>query len=121
MPCLKPVLPAEYFNASLITVNNNSVNASNFSLIRRADDSIWGYGAQLLLDEGVQVIRHSDPNAILLVTMYGLSNQQSWGYTAGTGLDPVALCKLLLYVTIPLLYDLIFARPFCSQLFGHHY
>ena len=87
-------VPAEYFNASLITVNNNSVNASEFKPIRRADNSIWGYGAQLLLDEGAQVIRHSDPNAALSVTMYGFSNQMSWGYIGGTGLAPVALCKL---------------------------
>ena len=87
-------VPAEYFNASLITVNNNSVNASEFKPIRRADNSTWGYGAQLLLDEGVQVIRHSDSNAALSVTMYGFSNQMSWGYIAGTGLAPVALCKL---------------------------
>ena len=87
-------VPAEYFNASLITVNNNSVNASEFRPIRRADNSIWGYGAQLLLDEGVQVIRHADPNAALSVTLYGFSNQMSWGYIGGTGLDPVALCKL---------------------------
>ena len=87
-------VPAEYFNASLITVNNNSVDASEFKPIRRADNSIWGYGAQLLLDEGAQVISHSDPNAALSVTLYGFSNQMSWGYIGGTGLDPVALCKL---------------------------
>ena len=46
-------VPAEYFNASLITVNNNSINASEFRPIKRADNSIWGYGAQLPLDEGV--------------------------------------------------------------------
>ena len=87
-------VPAEYFNASMITVNNNPINASNFSAIRRSDNSIWGYGARLTLDEIAQVIRHQDPNAALLVTMYGFSNQQSWGCTGGTGLDPVALCKL---------------------------
>ena len=87
-------VPAEYFNASMITINNNPIDASNFSVIRRADNSIWGYGAQLLLDEGAQVIRHQDPNAALLVTMYGFSNQQSWGCTGGTGLAPVAYCKL---------------------------
>ena len=87
-------VPAEYFNASLITVNNNPIDASEFRPIRRADNSIWGYGAQLLLDEGAQVIRHQDPNAALSVTLYGFSNQQSWGYTGGTGLAPVALCKL---------------------------
>ena len=87
-------VPAEYFNASLITVNNNPINASEFRPIRRADNSIWGYGAQLLLDEGAQVIRHQDPNAALSVTLYGFSNQQSWGYIGGTGLAPVALCKL---------------------------
>ena len=87
-------VPAEYFNASLITVNNNSVNASEFRPIRRADNSIWGYGAQLLLDEGAQVIRHSNPNAVLSVTLYGFSNQQSWGCAGGIGLNPVALCKL---------------------------
>ena len=87
-------VPAEYFNASLITVNNNPINASEFRPIRRADNSMWGYGAQLLLDEGAQVIRHQDPNAALSVTLYGFSNQQSWGYIGGTGLAPVALCKL---------------------------
>ena len=90
-------VPAEYFNASnptLITINNNSINVSEFIAIRRADNSIWGYGAQLLLDGGAQVIRHEDPNAALSVTIYGFSNQQSWGCTGGTGLDPVAKCKL---------------------------
>jgi len=87
-------VPAEYFNASLITINNIPVNASEFRPIRRADDSIWGYGAQLLLDEGAQVIRHQDPNAALSVTIYGLSNQMSWGTIGGTGLAPIALCKL---------------------------
>ena len=86
-------VPAEYFNASLITVNNNPINAAEFRPIRRADNSIWGYGAQLLLDEGTQVIRHQDPNAALSVTLYGFSNQQSWGYTGGTGLAPIALCE----------------------------
>ena len=70
------------------------INASAFSEIRRADNSIWGYGARLELDVGAQIIRHQDPNAALSVTMYGFSNQQSWGCTGGTGLAPVALCKL---------------------------
>ena len=87
-------VPAEYFNASMITVNNNPIDASDFGAIRRSDNSIWGYGAQLTLDEGVQVIRHQDPNAALSVAMYGFCSQQSWGCTGGTGLDPVALCKL---------------------------
>ena len=85
---------AEYFNASMITINNNLINYSDFSAIRRSDNSIWGYGAQLTLDEGAQVIRHQDPNAALSVTMYGFSNQQSWGCTGGTGLALTALCKL---------------------------
>ena len=87
-------VPAEYFDASMITVNNNPINASDFSVIRRADNSTWGYGAQLLLDEGAQIIRHKDPNAALLVTLYGFSSQQSWGCTGGIGLAPVAYCKL---------------------------
>ena len=89
-------VPAEYFNASLITINNSPADASQFRLIKRADNSTWGYGAQLLLDEGAQVIRHQDPNAALSVTIYGLSNQQSWGCTGGTGLGPVAseLCTV---------------------------
>ena len=85
-------VPAEYFNASLITVNSNTVNASEFRPIRRSDNSIWGYGAQLLLDEGAQVIKHQDPNAALSVTLYGFSHQMSWGCTGGTGL--AVLCKL---------------------------
>ena len=87
-------VPAEYFDASMITVNINPINASEFSPIRRADNSTWGYGAQLTLDVGAQIIRHQDPNAALSVTIYGFSNQQSWGCTGGTGLAPVALCKL---------------------------
>ena len=87
-------VPAEYFNASLITINNSPADDSEFRPIRRADNSIWGYGAQLLLNEGAQVIRHQDPDAALSVTIYGFSNQQSWGTPGGTGLAPVALCKL---------------------------
>ena len=86
-------VPAEHFNASLITVNNNTINPSEFKPIRRADNSVWGYGAQLVLNEGAQVIRHQDSNAALSVTMYGFSNQMSWGYTGGIGLTPITLCK----------------------------
>ena len=87
-------VPAEYFDASMITVNNNPIDTTDFSEIRRADNSTWGYGAQLTLDVGAQIIRHQNPNAALSVTIYGFSNQQSWGCTGGTGLAPVALCKL---------------------------
>ena len=87
-------VPAEYFNTSMITVNNNPINASEFSAIRRTDNSIWGYGARLELDEGTQIIRHQNPNAVLSVTIYGFSNQQSWGCTGGTGLALVVLRKL---------------------------
>ena len=83
-------VPVEFFNASLIIINNRPVNASDFKPIRRADDSIWGYGAQLLLDQGAQIIKHEDPNAVLSVTLYGFSNQQSWGCVGGVGLAPVA-------------------------------
>ena len=87
-------VPAEYFNVSLITINNNTINPSEFKPIRRVDNSIWGYGAQLLLNQGAQVIKHKDPNAAFSVTMYGFSNQMSWGCTGGTGLAPVPLRKL---------------------------
>ena len=40
------------------------------------------------------MIRHEDPNAALSVNIYGFSNQQSWGTIRGTGLAPIALCKL---------------------------
>ena len=83
-------VPAEYFNASLLTVNNKTVNASDFKPIMRSDNSIWGYGAQLVLDEGAQIIQHQDPNVILSVTLYGFSNQQSWGCTGGIGLVPIS-------------------------------
>ena len=89
-------VPAEYFNASLLTVNNKTANASDFKPIRRADNSIWGYRAQLILDEGAQIIKHQNPNAVLSVTLYGFSNQQSWGCTGGIGLSPIS-GKLIMY------------------------
>ena len=89
-------VPAEYFNASMITVNNNPIDASEFSAIRRADNSIWGYGAQLTLDVGAQVIQHQDSDAALSVTMYGFSNQQSWGCAGGTGLAPLTSKNVVL-------------------------
>ena len=89
-------VPAEYFNASMITVNNNPINASEFSAIRRADNSIWGYGARLTLEIGAQVIQHQDSNAALSVTMYGFSNQQSWGCAGGTGLAPLTSKNVVL-------------------------
>ena len=89
---------AEYFNASLLKVDNETVNASDFKPIRRADNSIWGYGAQLLLNEGAQIIKHHNPNAVLSMTLYGFSNQQSWGCTGGIGLSPIS-DKLIMYVS----------------------
>ena len=112
-------VPAEYFNANLITVNNNPISASEFRPIRRADNSTWGYGAQLLLDKGAQVIRHQDPNAALSVTLYGFSNQMSWGCTGGTGLAPVALCKLpswQMQIVITLMPIVLYPTPA-----WHHY
>ena len=88
-------VPTEYFNASMITVNNNTIDTSNFNAIRRSDNSTWGYGARLTIDEGAQIIRHQDPNAALSITMYGFANQMSWGYTGGTGLAAVVLCKFM--------------------------
>ena len=93
-------VPAEFFNASLLIVNNQSVNASDFKPIRRADSSIWGYGAQLLLDEGAQIIKHQNPDAVLSVTLYGFSNQQSWGCTGGIGLAPIASEDIRTYVAM---------------------
>ena len=92
-------VPAEYFNASLITINDNPINASEFRPIRRADNSIWGYGAQLELD-GVTVISHSDPNAALSVTLYGFSNQMSWGYTGGIALAPLTSNNVVVLLLI---------------------
>ena len=97
-------IPAEYFNASLITINNNTINASDFKPIKRADNSIWGYGAQLLLDEGAQVIKHEYPNASFSLTIYGFGEQISWGCTGGTGLSPINLSELSIYVYIYRLY-----------------
>ena len=90
-------VPAEFFNLSSLIINNKTANASEYKPIRRADKSIWGYGAQLLLDEGAQVIKHQDPNAVLSVTIYGFSNQQSWGCTGGMGLAPVAGNNVLIH------------------------
>ena len=92
------VVPAEYFNASLLTVNNKTVNSCDFKPIRRSDNSIWGYGTQLILDEGAQIIKHQNPNAVLSMTLYGFSNQQSWGCTGGIGLSPIS-GKLIMYVS----------------------
>ena len=83
-------VPAEFFNISSLIINNKTPNASEFKPIRRADKSIWGYGAQLLLEEGAQVIKHQDPNAVLSVIIYGFSNQQSWGCTGGMGIATIA-------------------------------
>ena len=89
-------VPVESFNSGLITINNSSINASEFRPIRRADNSIWGYGARLLLDQGVQVIKHENSNAAFSVIMYGFSNQMSWGCAGGTGLNPIPFCKYYL-------------------------
>ena len=85
-------VPAEYFNASMIIVNNNPIDASKFSPIKRADNSVWGYGAQLLLAQSAQTIKHLNSNASLAVTLYGFSKRMSWGCIGGTSLDPI--CKL---------------------------
>ena len=86
-------IPEEYFDVSQLTINGAVPSAADFTIIRNADNSIWGYGAQLLLDAGAQVISHNDDEAGFGVTVYGFSNQMSWGYTGGQRLAPVALGK----------------------------
>ena len=80
-------VPAKYFNSTLLTVNNQICNASAFKPIKYSDGSVWGYGAQLMLNAGAQVIRHQDPNATFLLTVYGFSNQMSYGYNGGSKLE----------------------------------
>jgi len=82
-------IPEEYFDVSQLTINGAVPSAANFTPIRNADNSIWGYGAQLLLDAGTQVISHSDDEAGFGVTVYGFSNQMSWGYAGGISLSPI--------------------------------
>jgi len=84
------VVPAEYFNLSLLTINNRMAVSSDFLGIRNSNGTIWGYGAQLLLDAGAQVISHQNAEAGLGITLYGFSNQMSWGCVGGMGLAPVA-------------------------------
>ena len=83
------VIPAEHFNVSLLTINNSTVDGSNFTTIRNTDGNIWGYGAQLLLDSGAQEISHQNAEAAVGVTLYGFSNWMSWGCTGGVGLAPI--------------------------------
>ncbi|XP_065884189.1 uncharacterized protein [Dysidea avara] len=87
-------IPAAYFDVNQLTINNAVPSAANFTAIRNADNTIWGYGAQLLFDEGAQVISHSDDQSGFGVTMYGFSNQMSWGYTGGIGLAPVQIPRI---------------------------
>ena len=80
-------VPARYFSASLLMVNNKPVNASDFKPIKYSGGSVWGYGAQLKLNAGAQVIKHQDPNATFSITVYGFSNQMSYGYAGGLKLE----------------------------------
>jgi len=87
-------IPEEYFDVNQLTINNAVPSAADFIAIRNADNSIWGYGAELPLDAGAQVISHDDDEAGFGLTVYGFSNQMSWGLTGGQCLAPVALGKL---------------------------
>ena len=80
-------IPAKYFNSTLLTINNQISDGSAFKPIKYSDGSVWGYGAQLMLNGGAQVIRHQDPNATFLLTVYGFSNQMSYGYSGGSKLE----------------------------------
>jgi len=82
-------IPAEHFNVNQMTINDERPSADDFTAIMNADNSIWGYGARLLLNGGAQIIRHNNDEAGFGITMYGFSNQMSWGYTGGISLAPV--------------------------------
>ena len=98
------VIPAAYYDVDQLTINGVTPSADDFIAIRNADNSTWGYGAQLLLDAGAQIISYHDHEAGFGVTMYGFSNQMSWGYTGGMGLIPVqskcrCMCVFLAMLT----------------------
>lgn len=76
-------VPIAYFNPSKIVVNGKPVNASAFRPVRFSNNQIWGFGAQLELDPGVQVVKHLNHNAVLSVVVYGFASQMSYGYYGG--------------------------------------
>ena len=99
-------VPIKYFNASLLTVNNQPINVSDFKAIKYSGGSVWGYGAQLKLNAGAQVIKHQDANATFYSTVYGFSNQMSYGYAGGLKLksDIGKVIRILPYIYIRINY-----------------
>ena len=99
-------VPIKYFNASLLTVNNQPINVSDFKAIKYSGGSVWGYGAQLKLNAGAQVIKHQDANATFYSTVYGFSNQMSYGYAGGLKLksDIGKVIWILPYIYIRINY-----------------
>ena len=91
-------IPVKY-NTSLLMASNQTIDASAFKPIKYSDGSIWGYGAQLNLNVGTQVIKHQDPNATFLLTVYGFSNQMSYGYTGGSKLESHIPGKVFIIAT----------------------
>ena len=84
--CINIAVPAEYFRSNQIKVDNSPVT-SKFKVVRRPDHSIWGYATQMSISAGSHVIKHLNPGAVMSVTVYGFSNQMSYGFVAGMKLQ----------------------------------
>ena len=128
-------VPAKYFNITLLTVNNQVTDVSAFKPIKYSDGSVWGYGAQLMLNAGAQAIRHQDPNAMFSLTVYGFSNQMSYGYSGGSKLESqlgkvtglvhticihTFMARNILYVHAWLLLS-IYQQSEVTKLYSNHY
>ena len=76
-------VPAEFFNANQIVMNDRAIDISMLKPIRFSNNRIWGYGVQLKVEPGVYVIKHLNRNAVLSVVVYGFASQMSYGYYGG--------------------------------------
>ena len=71
------------FSLRHVMINDRPVDVLEFRPIRFSSNKIWGYGAHLKIDPGIQVVEHQNRNAVLSVVVYGFTSAMSYGYFGG--------------------------------------
>ena len=79
-------VPNTYFDATKIKIDGEVV-AERWVAIPCENEVICGYATQVKVSDGIHRISHDDPEAVIGVTVYGLSYLETYAYVGGLNLS----------------------------------
>ena len=83
------IVPAEFFNASMIKLNGSALSNVNWTGVSCDQSEICAYRSSLQIPNGLHTLQHDNPDGRLSATVYGWGREIGYMYPAGYAMDPI--------------------------------